>query len=558
MEAASSATRPHFTNVTKRAVARRFAEAPAVGVRGTDMRFAPLKLVCLAPLLAIAAACTQVEPESASAMGELESGGICASLDYGHTTSTTDFYLQFESDTKAAEYVEKALASGQLAGTSGPDAKLKEITHDPRLTKLVAEVFEGFRKSFPKETQDLTTPPRVAIVESESVNAYAMGPGAQGKSPWLFIIHTALLNQTNTDTELRGLFGHELGHLILRTFLPDIQRRVRAIYTIGRSEEGVLGAAQDDDPRSAEHVEKILKIQKRINGLPRLGFPVSLDNLYLKILRKLTTEAAAAVPGAPDPCALANEKIKELRGLQIDLIPNAAQQNFIPLVPTSKQQAELDRLTVVVGNELRSCTAAVAPKMSLLELSTIVNQLPPESTDPAHPDHQKLLGLTLESELRVDAEAPDALLVDRIVRAESALRSELAALQEDPSFPIEQIRVFDYEEDADDAAVRVLSSIGDDPKGNGLFLLSIMPPEAKAACLRDVEAGKPIAFGNFVDTHPSTCWRYYHTTQYEKALGQCGASAASAKRAPKGSGRPSVLDLTPQDAVEKGYGRGQR
>jgi predicted Zn-dependent protease len=64
-------------------------------------------------------------------------------------------------------------------------------------------------------------------------------------------VNTGLLNQNRPDTELRGVFAHELGHLILRTFLSEVQRQVRGIYRIGESEDGIIGEVQDDDPALA-------------------------------------------------------------------------------------------------------------------------------------------------------------------------------------------------------------------------------------------------------------------------------------------------------------------
>src|SRR5262249_32922579 len=153
-----------------------------------------------------------------------------------------------------------------------------------RLTRIIGEVYAGFLRVFPHETAGMENmpAPRVAILNTDpkNVNAYALGPGfaedataPQDKSPWLFVVHSALLAKPFTDNELRGLFAHEIGHLILRTFLPEIRQAVRAIYLTGKSEDGVLGANQDDNPQIASHVEEILKRQDRVSGLPELGLP---------------------------------------------------------------------------------------------------------------------------------------------------------------------------------------------------------------------------------------------------------------------------------------------
>jgi hypothetical protein len=513
-------------------------------------------------LLVATAACSVAAPDGAAADDALTVDSVCATLDYGHAIGAADYYRRFANDAEAAAYAGALVNEGKLAGVSGPDARFREISRDARLLGLVREVFEGFKLAFPRETNGLTAPPPIAIIETDIVNAFAVGPVSvaseappHDRSPYMFFIHTALLNAGNTDDELRGLFAHEIGHLILRTFLPEIQRRVRAIYKVAGSEDGVLGAEQDDDPGVAAHVETILALRSRVGGLPVLGLPVALDTAwYGKLLKGLLNAPA----GAPDPCAGAREKVDALRTLQAEHLPRQAEGIFIPRPPTAEESERLERLSTELGNEIRSCLGPSAPVGSLLELAAVIHALPPEAATPTHPDHAKLLGLALDVEREIDTATPTASIADRMLRAEGPLRRRLVTTEADPYNPIDSIRVFDYEEDADDAAVRVMRAIGKDPLGNGRFLLSVMPAAERAACLADVAAGRPVPFGRFIDPHPGHCWRYYHATQVAKALSRCDTRAATAQRAPKGSGERSLLDRKPEEAIEKGYGRGRR
>jgi hypothetical protein len=521
-------------------------------------------LVC--SLLAVACA-SQPADSSSAAEGALHTAaGVCATLDYGHTTTPAEFYRKFDSDEAAGTYIKKLIEQGQLAGTSGPNAAFKEISTDAHLLGLVGEVFEGFKKAFPAETAGMTDAPRVAIVQTDIVNAYAMGPGfvedasaPRDKAPWVFIVHTALLDTPRPDNALRGLFAHELGHLILRTFLPEIRQKVRAIYLTPQSEDGVLGADQDNDPHVQAHVEEILKRQSRVGGIADLGLPVAETlSTYPKIFKMLIGQAAQ---GAADPtqvCNVAKDKSVELLNAQKALIPGIALGNLVPSTPTAEQKANLDRLSNEIADALRTCLAPIADsaigKATLLELTAGLNNME-AALDPASPDHAKLLGLMLDAETQVDAATPDGTLIDRLLKAQEVIRKEYIALRDDPAFPVDQIRVFDYEEDADDAAARVLTKIGDDALGIGEFLLSILPDEAaRTSCLADITAHKPIAYGRFIDTHPSTCWRYYHNTQFAKALTQCAAPASGK---PRGGApvTPSVTDRPATEMVEKGYGR---
>jgi hypothetical protein len=519
-----------------------------------------LKLACFAPLFAAIAACSTTAPEASDvAEGEIHGGGVCATLDYTHTIGT-EYYRPFDSDAKAAEYVEKLLSMGSLVPMAGPNARLKEITEDARLVRLVGEVYDGFRRTFPAETAGLPVAPRVAILETDMLNAFALGQrqlddDATPRAPWLFFVNTALLNHKGaTDVALKGVFAHELGHLILRTFEPEIQRRVRVVYMIQGSEDGILGEAAVDDPRVGAHVEKILQIQDRIGGIGELGLPVYQNTKYFAVIDHALSKAPADPSG---PCAAAKAGIDALKTTQTSFLPGAPLGDLTPRALTPEEKAMLEQRSATIADQLHQCGAQAGDHTSIAQLVATMNGLPPTSVDPGSPDHEKLLALMLPAELRADAEsAANASLFDRLVSAIGTLQSELIELQNDPAFPIDQIRVFDFEEDADDASVRVMKTIGDDPAGVGLFFLSVLPAEAREKCLSDVAAGRPIRFGRFIDTHPSTCWRYYHAKQFANALNQCSSTPPGARTLPKGSGRPSILDRTAHE--ETGYGRGQR
>jgi Zn-dependent protease with chaperone function len=512
-------------------------------------------------LFVLAAACApHVADGTDSAGGALSGAGICSTLDYAHTVTPENFYRKFESDEKAGEFVQKIIAEGQLVGESGPNAKFKEITQDPRILRLIEQVFEGYKRAFPRETEGMTTAPPVAIIETDVVNAFALSPGIvedasapADKSPWLFVIHTALLDLGPTDDELSGLIGHELGHLILRTFLPEIRQHVRAVYLSPPNEDGVLGEAAKDDPVVGAHVEEILKRKDRVGGLPELGLNVLEGprlppaGSYLTIIDRLV---AGAEGDKPSSCAGAKQKMTELAAAQKALLPHVAEGNYVAATPTAEQRATLDRLSTQTGSALEAC---LPDDGSLIELTAALNNVDPAAIDPANAQHAALVDKMLDAEKQVDADNPSASLIHRILLAQDKIRAEMTSLRNDPKFPIDQIRIYDFEEDADDASVRVLSAVGQDPLGNANLLVKIgLPKELQQKCRDDVAADRPIPYGQFIDPHPATCWRFYHLTQFAKALGQC--SAAPSSRAASGTGRASVDDKPASQLVEKGFG----
>jgi hypothetical protein len=503
-------------------------------------------------LVAAVAACSEAPPEApASSDAEIHTGGICSTLDYGPTLAPDQYYQVFESKEKAAEWVGHMLEQQPDAGT------LKEVTDDARLNRLVGEVFEGFKHAFPRETAGLPpTPPRVVILEKDQINAFAMGPisiaGAPAKSPWLFFVNTKLLLTNAADNELRGVFAHELGHLIIRTFLPEVAGRVRSFYMINGSENGVLGEAQDTNPAIQAHIEDILKHQLRVGGIPNLAMPVlySLNPpTYLNMIKSLAATGAHQ-PSAPPGCARVDGDLKALKDAQVALLPGKEEGLLMPRAPTAEESSRLELAAKAVSDDFHACFDGETDQPPFLAMLAMFNGLPPQAADPSNPQHEDLVKLALPVELRIDSDMPGASLAEKIFRADVMVRAELDALQKDPAFPIEKLRVYDSEEDADDASIRVLSAIGQDPTGVGQFFVHhFMPSDAIERCNRALAAGESIPYGNLIDTHPATCWRYYHATQFASALAQC-TTAPTTVRASKGSGLPSVLE---QMKPERGF-----
>jgi hypothetical protein len=236
-------------------------------------------------------------------------------------------------------------------------------------------------------------------------------------------------------------------------------------------------------------------------------------------------------------------------------------EDFAPATPTPEQAAQLESLSQAFADKLRACLDPLDRPdntRSIAQLTATLNKLGDSAVDPSNPDHAKLLSLMLEAETTTDDALPNASLIDRLLVAQTPIRAEFVGLRNAREYPIDEIRVYDYEEDADDAAVRILAAIGDDPKAIGGVMVDLLyTPDQKASCLADMAAHKPIPFGRFVDVHPATCWRYYHATQLATAISACPTVSVGA-RPPQGSKTPSIVDKSPRDLVEKGYGHGQR
>jgi len=433
---------------------------------------------------------------------------LCSTLDYGHEQSAAEHYLFFDDDQQAAEFIRARRPA------------FSEISSDPRLARLMTEIHAGFVLAFPKEMQGLDVPPPIAIVDDPAPNAYALAGvagGADGTeriNPWVFVVNRPLLDLGATDTELRGLFAHELAHLVLRNGDTAVRARLaQRAYLVDGSEDWVFGAVQPGDPELQAHIAEILAYQGRVGSLPELALNAVVGGPKYTDLIRTTLE------GNPE-CAETAAQLQELNTLQRELLPDASIGLVEPAPATETQRAELDRLTQSILDGLVSCGGE--DTLSLAFLQALLAGLPPDAVAEDHSRHAELVDLMLDTELAIDAEFPEATLMARIAQVVPRLSVVLLALRADPNFPIDAIRVYDLEEDADDASARVLRAIGDDPRGVALFLLNrLMTAEQKQECEDAIAAGEGVDYGRLRDQHLPYCWRFQHLSQLAESLEQC-------------------------------------
>jgi hypothetical protein len=485
----------------------------------------------------------------------LRTSSICATLDYGHDRPNAEYFMTFPTNDAAMEYARSFLSAAARPAPTG-------ISTDARLLRLVGEVYAGFQKVFPHETEGMTEPPRIVIVRSDEVNAFAGFDSRPevNRGPWLFFVHDSILSKPYSDTELRGLFAHELGHLILRNTLPQTRAKIRVHYRIGKAgEHGVLGTRQDDDADARARVEEILALGDQVGRFPETR------ELPIGLFSTTKYEAAYAVfapltPTSPNPDACTQAKTL-MAGMDPFLRPHISNDTFAILL-SDAEKAELAARTRAVSDALSQCYAHA--KMSLLELKVRATvSMPPADLDalvakvldPTTPEHAEAVSKLLADpdERRLDETRGDTNTAALMSLAVSTLHEKLGKLGDAVDLPIDSIRVFDFEEDADDASVRVLRAISDDPTGNAQFLDTLL--KDSAACKAMIAAGSVPQYGRFVDPHNATCYRRYHIEELARALdeGRCGESTYKAPA--KGTGVVLPSDKSPDQLLEKGHGR---
>ncbi|MBX3218102.1 MAG: hypothetical protein KF850_39210 [Labilithrix sp.] len=521
--------------------------------------------VAFLPLLWIAVACSD-SPGSGRPAGGEPGGGpggasdttpqeddpatdasrkdICATLDYGHDRSNADYFLRFDDDAAALKYSEGFLASSGITSAA-------EIATDARLLRLVGRVFDGFKRVFPRETMGLDAPPRVIVVQESGLNAFAGYDERPeiDKAPWLFWVHQATVTSSRPDGELEGLYAHELAHLILRNLLPQTRAKIRTHYRVpGSAEHGVIGAFADDDPVVRPHADELRTIGALVGREYVFGsMPLSAfeDSEYQSLLATLAKNRPSSADART--CQAADAGLERARAFYKATVSI----HDLTLELTPKQIADLGALERATTSALRSCYASV--KKSIFELKiedrsvqVLVNGTPASLQtilDPTTAEHKLAYGALMANpvERQVDGKAGETT-IERLLEVVSTLHGRAAALTASTELPIDELRVFDLEEDADDAAVRVLRAIGDDSLGAARLFVGQMPdPDA---CLRVVNTGGVPRYGRFIDSHNATCWRAFHATDLARELSRCPvpSSAPSAQSSAAALSASSAAD----------------
>lgn len=474
---------------------------------------------------------TPAAPESAA----------CATLDYGHTRANADYFQTFASDEDAFAYAKEWLA---LIGKPAPT----EVSRDPHLTALVREVYAGFRAVYPRETEGFESPPTIVIVDSADVNAFAGfddRPEVQ-KAPWLFFIHSGTLNGGFDDAEMRGLFAHELAHLLLRNVLPETRAKIRVHYLAARGAEPLASEVKDDATVRAR-VEEVRRLGRLVGRFPELdAIPIGLmgedEPEYYRLLGWLRTQRPDPAPAACQASSDVSTRLQTFLRAHADL-------DTFSIALDDAAKTELSATLGELSTAMHDCYGHL--RVSLLEAKVRAELVGvPEADaqplvdrllDPTSQEHAALVSALDPAEVEADSDEATPT-VDRILRAVKALHAKLAALEADAKLPLDEVRVYDKEEDADDAAVRILAHLGEDPTAQGRFSLRTM--KDPAACRRDVDAGKDLFYGRFVDPHNATCWRYKHVVEFAKAISSCGAARTTTQS------RPSALvTISPYDSL---------
>jgi hypothetical protein len=375
----------------------------------------------------------------------------------------------------------------------------------------IAAVWAGFKLAFPRDTEGLSDPPRVLLVQTNVANAYvsydkklACSTGAPlGCHPHSVVILTPLLTAIDAATTsgssedlLAGLMEHELAHHVLKHAADAAKAKITKYYEANTSlplgfqnkvdNASVRKIANDwiseaEKVGSSSHVElhgwplnSTSRFQQLAFGLLRAGFDVNAKG-----------------------CTAVNPALTAFSPVYTKVYDNIRQ---VIVIPNDAERASLDKSVTEILNQSATCTSTLksfdaALKNVLLEDGTAVIDT-----------------LTAEENTIVDDAATPFAAVAALTENS---RKRMRALE--PS--IGNIRFYTEEEEADDVAVYVAQKAKLSLRAYGAFMNNAQQGAAdRDTCTTIRATGAEPPYGALSDTHHATCWRVDHAERMAKLL----------------------------------------
>ncbi len=377
------------------------------------------------------------------------------------------------------------------------------VAHDdPRYAlaeQKVAIMWSAFQKVLPRDTEGLSAPPRVVIVDREDVNAYAVfdpklrcADGApEGCSPHVFVVHTSSLvpiaDKRVRGEGLEGLFAHELAHHVLKHSWPGNDAKITKYYPATAKTFGF--ETPDDAVARAtaaawlEHANAVGPYPlEELNGLPLSSFGPGV----FWMTRSFLVQKGKAVD--PEACARV-----DLDGFKKVLVAHVAPETQA-MDDDAATRAAFDAASKKLIAEERACVANVPG--SLTSIMAEQFGVPAERFEQGMGPEDKAIIAAAPS-------AYDALL--------ALTKARYAAMR---ALDVSAVRAYTYEEQADDVAVNVLFQAKRDARSLATFFRWIVLDEAaRRRCDAVLRAGDEPPYGVLTDQHHAACWRVDHANK---------------------------------------------
>ncbi|HEU0034802.1 MAG TPA: M48 family metalloprotease [Kofleriaceae bacterium] len=414
-------------------------------------------------------------------------------------TPDIDCFRTFDSDAQASAWF--GAFEQQLATNENRPARALVPATDPRYVKardLLDRGWAAFRDHRPVgKLGDLR--PALVVVEDAQVNAFVMGDYETPKSGFAVMVQTGLLGVGAADDQMLGVMMHELQHAVGLHLIADTKDRMRRFYLAPTGGEEPIGKDTVEDPRAraAGQEWRTAADQVGVYTAPELGgFPFrgGLD-------RVLDLIARAGMQNNPAGC----ERAVALRtALHDDLTAMRDRLGGALTIDLATLPARVDAALSALRDE---CLAGVPD-----DLITVLADLQGTTPEMIEAGFSPADVALVKGRHVIDGLA--ALVASR----RAAMRDIETRFTAATGAPWSALRMFSYEEDADDVSVPVLRATNLDPAGNARFLELALPAEARTRCQALLAADTVPAYGvDLFDEHHDTCWRAYHIDELAAA-----------------------------------------
>ncbi len=265
---------------------------------------------------------------------------------------------------------------------------------------------------------------------------------------------------------------------------------------------------------------------KELHGVPTtIGAAESEDATsryprYYRILQYLYNDYLATSPQQAKCAEAKTLRVKIDQMLATHVTPDTT-------VVFGADLASFEATTTAYASAMSTCLAHVKGTYAqgMLLLRKKEDKLYQEHVDAiaTEADRAKYLDLS-KNEVDADATDPTGNLVTKILTLGSKAQDALRVLYTDAAFKYEEVREFNAEDDADEAAIRIAKIMGIDSEQLSEALFLSKKPEYVASCRSILDTGKVPKYGGAVDEHHGNCWRAYRNRKLKTALQSCPAS----------------------------------
>lgn len=412
------------------------------------------------------------DPAAATCGDAMYGDGTCQ-LDLACGIPDIDCYAVYPTDQDAAMAVQRATGYATLR------------TSDPRYARAHALVDRAWDMFRAEVAVDRLAEQRLSVVvmDSGAQNAFVLADPRPGMVMWSIQIYRGLLD-TMTDDEVVSVLLHELSHAVRQHVVAGVAESVERFYVTSTPE--VLGYRQGD----SAPIRALAQAWRRAAILAGPYSSVALQALPLGgDLGLLFEEYVARQPYIVPACADALAALQRIADrASIRPLDGAFEPRSID--PYAYQASYV------------ALTACTPPSLTFRNLVA-----------PLGSAWMNWIGAAIEPSEAAVWERPALEAIFTLVgQRRRAMRTLEARLASEHGVGWSQIRIFTYEEAADDESVHIATRTGEASRLGSAF--HAMLGTTAAECDDLLASGRLVPYGvDLTEPHHALCWRIGHAAQ---------------------------------------------